>query len=73
MLATSVTSVPVSIATITVRVASTVPAFGRSTPIAENRAVMPWAMPRPSSEPEHRGDDADDEALDDDRAHDLAP
>ena len=51
MLATSVTSVPVSIATITVREATTVPVFGSSTPMAANSAVMPWAMPRPSTSP----------------------
>ena len=63
MLATSVTIVPVSMLTMIVRVASTVPDFGRSTPIAANSALMPLAMPSPSRSPMHRREQADDRAL----------
>ena len=74
MLATSVTIVPVSMLTMTVRVASTVPDFGRSTPIAANSALMPLAMP--SAEQRGRCTEASRptiEAFEHDRAHDLTP
>ena len=51
MLATSVTIVPVSRLTMIVRLASTVPDFGRSTPTAAKKALMPLAIPSPSTSP----------------------
>ena len=51
--------------------AITVAASGSSTPSALNRATMPLAIPSPNSEPDHRGQQPDHEALEHDRAHDL--
>ena len=51
MLAISVIPVPSTIDTITVLPANTVPPFGRSTPNAEKSAIMPFAIPSPSSSP----------------------
>ena len=48
-----------------VRGAMTVPASGSSTPSALNSATMPLAIPSPSDEPDHRGEQADHEALED--------
>ena len=50
-LASTVTEVPTSIDTVTVRVAITVLASGRSTPSALIRAIMPLAMPMPATSP----------------------
>ena len=51
MLATSVTIVPSSIETITVRASNTVPAFGRSRLIAAISALRPFARATPSASP----------------------
>ena len=63
MLASSVIPVPRCSETMIVRGATTVLALGSSTPIAPNSAIMPLAIPKPDDEPDHRGDEADHEAL----------
>ena len=70
-LASTVTEVPTIIETVTVRVAITVLASGRSTPSALIRAIMPLAMPMPATNPAADASEADDEALEDHRALDL--
>ena len=49
--ASSVTPVPTTTATITVRSANTVPPSGRSAPSALNSAIMPLAIPNPRTSP----------------------
>ena len=51
MLASSVIPVPSRSETMIVCGATTVDAFGRSTPSAPNRAIMPFAIPSPSTSP----------------------
>ena len=73
MLATSVTIVPVSMETMIVRVASTVPDSGRSTPMrGEQRAHALGDAERRATRPITEATQADDQAFEHDRAHDLA-
>ena len=71
MLASSVTRCRRCIDTVTVCGRSRCwPRAGRR-PARSNRASMPLAMPIPDDQPDHRRDQADGEAFEDDRAHDL--
>ena len=63
--------VPSSSETITVRTANTVSAFGRSTPIALNSDEHALGDAEAEEQPDHRGEQADHEALEPDRAQDL--
>ena len=72
MLATSVTSVPTSSETITVRVAKIVWPCGRSIPKVTKSAFSTFARPSPRNSPMSEPSDADHERLDNDRPEDLA-
>ena len=71
MLASSVIAGADSSETMTVRVAITVWPSGRSTPSALEQGDQALGDPDARDEPDHRRDEADDEALEHDRAHDL--
>ena len=67
-LASSVIVVPSASETTIVRSSNTIPASGRSPPIAAN---SPLGEPEPGEEPDHRRQQPDHQALDHHRAHDL--
>ena len=69
--ATSVTTIPISSETITVRASSTVPVLGRSAPIALKSALMPAANRIPAASPATAPSDAEHERLDPDGREDL--
>ena len=71
--ASTVTMMPTASETMIVRAPNTVPVAGSSTPAAANTLVSSFARPRPAPRPIDRGDRADRERLDDDRAEHLAP
>ena len=70
--AISVTTMPTTSATTTVRVANTVPTCGRSMPNATKSAFSSFASPSPRKRPIDRRDHADHERLEHDRPVDLA-
>ena len=64
---------PTSSDTTIVRVSRSRPWFGSVKPTAPKSLKRPLASSEAEEEPDHRGEDADDERLDDDRAEHLAP
>ena len=69
--AASVTSRPTTRASITVRVAITVPVLGRSAPMLFSRALSRPARPIPGHHAQHRSHQADDRGLEHHAAQDL--
>ena len=67
MLASTVIAVPTIRLTTIVRVAKTVPAWGRSIPDGDEERVHPLADAEPEEQADHRCHETDDEPLEDDR------